>query len=1079
MDETRVISALAATLDPSTQKAASDQLNQMQKIAGFPVCLLNCLKTPTVPAPVKQSTAVYLKNIIEKYYTVCGDDDSKFVIHETDKAHLRANILECLVVTPENVRNQLIVCIKKMIKHDYKAEGPWRDDLNEKILQFLKNSDNNRYMWLSGLLVLLQLIKVFEYVKQEDQDRVYFMEAMKIFLPQMQSMAQNLAGNEQEDAALLLKIILKSFFALSQWNLPIDLFGSDNAAQWIQILTTVISQDLPDPSEDKDESEKMELPHWKSKKWALHISNRLFEKYGAPGKVEDQFEEFAKFFMANAAVPLLKTQLSLLDRKTNNRWVSPRCCQLILSYIEICVGHSHTWAVIRGSIFTDLVKDICFPLMCFSEEDANLWEEDPEEYIRSKFDIFAETTSAKSAAESLVCTACVKRKDILGQVMNYAQSMLASLTEFQPEQVDGIFNLICCVSEQLMKKKPYKSQIDLLTQQFFIPLCQSNQSYLRARGLFCIKSFADAKLKKATIVKVFEIALNLLANNVAVGENGEDQDINMPVQVEAAMALSQLASKHQEKASQFMKNNIGEILKHILELTTKTAQDDLLDVVKEFISEFAEEVEPFATELAESISHQFIQMASSANESDEDYDNKCLTSVGMLTTLESLLDILQENETLIVAAEAVVTNVIAWVLSHQKMDYYEEAFSLLSSITTYHVKDNVWDGLPLLKSILEADDHGGVDYFVDMMPALHNFITVESPKFFAENNNLQIIFSMIKYVLDSADSGEEAETHALKLLEVLIFQGGAHVTGVIRNAINMAYSRGCSSHSRPVETSEMRTMITTVLLAALFVDQTEDTISFLQEKGWIEEGIKQWISDFDSIFGIHDRRVSILVMAKFLSSGRKFPAIIESASAILPSCLKLFKGLESAYEYRANEDSDDDCDNDSDDEFNMNEGDKNLTSQNVNRGNIEQLEDDESDEDTEGKEYLRMMENFRLNEEVDIGETQYEDYTTVIDEDGIPYLGLTKDKDGTVEQHDTPDEYVEFQKALDYLSNSDSGLFNALMSSLSDEDKRDFTHVQNLSKKRLESQKSKELERQGGYRFETDVTKIDMNFTSS
>jgi len=542
-----------------------------------------------------------------------------------------------------------------------------------------------------------------------------------------------------------------------------------------------------------------------------------------------------------------------------------------------------------------------------------------------------------------------------------------------------------------------------------------------------------------------------------------------------------LASKHTDKAQQFMKDNIGQILRHILELTNKTAQDDLLDVVKDFISEFAEEVEPFATDLAESIGEQFINMASNADEADEDYDNKCLTSVGMLTTLESLLDILQENETLVVAAEEVVTRVIAWVLENQKMDYYEEALSLLSSITTYHINDNVWPGLALLQRILEAEENGGVDYFVDMMPALHNFITVNSQKFFTDQNNLQIIFSMIKLVLDSVESGEEAESHALKLLEVLIFQGGAETEGVIDNAIRLAYHRAYETPDREIETTEMRTMVNTVLLSAIYVDQTGGSIAFLNEKQWIDNGLKQWLTDFDSIFGIHDRRLALLVMAKFLTCEQPPQALLEQTGSVLPKCLHLFKGLESAYQYRANEDSDDEGNvGDSDDEFDMNENDENSLSQpNVNRGNIEQLDDDESDDENEAQDYLKCLENFRLNDEVDMGETQYEDYTTVIDEDGIPYVGLTKDSEGTVEQHDIPDEYILFNQALQHLSENKADFFNALMGSLSASDQTDFKHVQQLASKRLEDKKSKSLEKQGGYKFSTNVNQIDMNFTAN
>ncbi len=35
--------------------------------------------------------------------------------------------------------------------------------------------------------------------------------------------------------------------------------------------------------------------------------------------------------------------------------------------------------------FMEIFQSIIFPMMCYSEEDDQLWQEDPYEYIRMKF----------------------------------------------------------------------------------------------------------------------------------------------------------------------------------------------------------------------------------------------------------------------------------------------------------------------------------------------------------------------------------------------------------------------------------------------------------------------------------------------------------------------------------------------------------------------------------------------------------------------------------------------------------------------------------------------------------------------
>jgi hypothetical protein len=47
------------------------------------------------------------------------------------------------------------------------------------------------------------------------------------------------------------------------------------------------------------------------------------------------------------------------------------------------VKHKTTWAVIKPN-FGMLLESFIFPQLCFSDEDVQLWDEDPIEYIQRK-----------------------------------------------------------------------------------------------------------------------------------------------------------------------------------------------------------------------------------------------------------------------------------------------------------------------------------------------------------------------------------------------------------------------------------------------------------------------------------------------------------------------------------------------------------------------------------------------------------------------------------------------------------------------------------------------------------------------
>lgn len=67
--------------------------------------------------------------------------------------------------------------------------------------------------------------------------------------------------------------------------------------------------------------------------------------------------------------------------------------------------------------------------------------------------------------------------------------------------------------------------------------------------------------------------------------------------------------------------------------------------------------------------------------------------------------------------------------------------------------------------------------FVEMMPCLHNYVTVDPEKFSSNPKHLEMIYNMCKTVL-TANSGEDAETHAAKLIEVLLLQYKGQIDSV-------------------------------------------------------------------------------------------------------------------------------------------------------------------------------------------------------------------------------------------------------------------------------------------------------------
>ena len=125
----------------------------------------------------------------------------------------------------------------------------------------------------------------------------------------------------------------------------------------------------------------------------------------------------------------------------------------------------------------------------------------------------------------------------------------------------------------------------------------------------------------------------------------------LPVRVEAAIALNQLICQ-QPKISDYMKQNLGEIMKALLFLIHETENDELTDVVRKMLCFYCEDIIPFAVDMASNIVQTFLKVIRLvkisghsnlitytfiSSEDEDTADDRAITAVGLLNTLETML----------------------------------------------------------------------------------------------------------------------------------------------------------------------------------------------------------------------------------------------------------------------------------------------------------------------------------------------------------------------------------------------------------------------------------------------------------
>ncbi|XP_053624286.1 importin-7 [Plodia interpunctella] len=1029
MDTRKLTEILRATIDPNQRQQAEEQLSQIHKIIGFAPSLLQVVMLNEVQPPVRLAGVVYLKNLVTSGWQEKDPEDEEpapFVIHEQDRAMIRDSIVDAIVQAPDIIRVQLCLCLKTIIKHDFPTR--WTQ-IVDKIHIYLQNPEPSS--WMGALLCLYQLIKNYEYLVVEK--RVPLIEAMNLLLPMMYNLIVNLQADQSTESVLIQKQILKCFYGLIKYILPLDLITKEIFTKWMEVLRAVMEAPVPESTLQVEEDMRMELPWWKCKKWAVHTLYRLFERYGSPVNAREEYVQFAEWYLTTFTGGILEVLLRILDQYRNKVYISPRVLQQTISYIDQCVGQSHSWKLLKPHMFA-IIQDVLFPLMSYSESDEELWNTDPHEYIRIKFDIFEDFVSPVTAAQTLLISCCKKRKDMLERTMHLCMQILRSQTgEHGPRQRDGALHMVGTLNDILMKKKFYKEEIDSLLSQYVFPEFHSPLGYMRARACWVLQCFAAVRFKsEPLLIEAVRLTINALLT-----------DSELPVKVEAAIALQMLLTS-QEKVHKYLEPQVKLVTTELLGIIRETENDNIANVLQKIVPLYTEQLMPMAFEIMDHLATTF----STVIETDSGTDEKAITAMGLLNTMETILNVMGENPDIMAQLEKTVLRVVGHILHHNIIEYYEEAMTLLCELTTNKISEDMWKVLELLYQMFEKE---GFDYFTDMMPVLHNYITVDTNAFLSNENHILAMFNMAKAVLNS-DAEDESEIIAAKLLEVMVLQCSGKIDNCLPSFVELVLNR----LTRKVKTSELRTMLLQVLIAILYCNPhlLFSILDKLQESvpnaSITQHFMKQWIHDTDCFMGLHDRKLCVLGICTLLEMGPQRPNLDEIVPKLLPSCLVLFDGLRRTYESRADAESssseEDDDDEDDEEVLDSEEDDlehdylanlARLATKNSAAQGVEvsaKIEDyDDSDDDDE---------NFEHNE------TVLECYTTPLD-----------DKDCLI------DEYIRFKSTLSALSTTEPALYHALTCVLNDEQQKQLKSVLVLADQRKAQQDSKRIEQSGGYSF--------------
>lgn len=819
MDLPSLAVVLQAALSPNhdERKAAEQNLNQFQFAPQHLVRLLQIIVDNNCDMGVRQVASIHFKNFVAKNWS--PDSESQQQILQSDKDLVRDHILMFVTQVPPLLRVQLGECLKTIIHADYPEQWP-------RLLDWVKHNLQDQQVY-GALFVLRILSRKYEFKSDEERTPVYrivdetFPHLLNIFSRLVQIV------NPSLEIADLIKLICKIFWSSIYLEIPKLLFDQNIFNAWMILFLNVLERPVPSEGEPVDPDLRKSWGWWKVKKWTVHILNRLYTRFGDLKLQNPETRAFAQMFQKHYAGKILECHLNLLNVIRVGGYLPDRVINLILQYLSNSISRNSMYALLQPRLDV-LLFEIVFPLMCFSDNDQKLWEEDPHEYVRKGYDIIEDLYSPRTASMDFVSELVRKRgKENLHKFIQFIVEVFrrydeASI-EYKPyRQKDGALLAIGALCDKLKQTEPYKSELERMLVQHVFPEFNSPVGHLRAKAAWVAGQYAHISFSDQNN---FRKALQCVVSRM--------QDPELPVRVDSVFALRSFIEACKDL------NEIRPILPQLLDeffkLMNEVENEDLVFTLETIVDKFGEEMAPYALGLCQNLAAAFWRCMNSAEADDEADDPGALAAVGCLRAISTILESVSRLPHLFVQVEPTLLPIMQRMLTTDGQEVFEEVLEIVSYMTFFSpsISLDMWSLWPVM---MEALADWAIDFFPNILVPLDNYISRGTAHFLTckDPDYQQSLWNMVSSIMADKNMEDNDIVPAPKLIEV-VFQ---NCRGQVDHWVE-PYLRITVERLNRTEKTYLKCLFMQLIADALYYNAAL-TLSILQKLGVASEIFHLW-----------------------------------------------------------------------------------------------------------------------------------------------------------------------------------------------------------------------------------------------
>lgn len=428
-----IAEAISNTLSPhgpQRRNAEAFLARHATSTAELPVLLLQFISSESVALHVRQAAAVFFKNTTSRVYA--ADEGPSPLMPAYD--HVKASIIDLMLASPTSVRRQLGAVLSTIADHDYPKQWPRLVPvLTEKVAALIKPADSVQpptkiisvINWPILTAVLETLQTVFDRYPERMRSDPLFTEinyslshsqehVLALFQLVAKVIEDDFASQDSQLVTAVLRcanVLIRIFYCLSWQDLPA--YFEDHLQEYMAELRKFLAffNDSVDSLSD-DEPSPLDDVHAS----VMEVANLYATKF------DEDFRPYLPQFISDAWALLIR------------RGSTPRFDIVVTTGIKFLssVARSPDFHLFKDrSTLGEICNRIVIPNIEIRDEDVELFEDEPREYVRQDLEGSDSGTRRRGAVE-LVKGLCVHYDQQVTDIFSsYVQSISSPQTDWR------------------------------------------------------------------------------------------------------------------------------------------------------------------------------------------------------------------------------------------------------------------------------------------------------------------------------------------------------------------------------------------------------------------------------------------------------------------------------------------------------------------------------------------------------------------------------------------------------------------------------------------------------------------------